>query len=86
MNKYNLRNPNRRPVEERFAEIEAPCTKRAKKLDTTFVTGNNSNPCLSAYKPYGMNGIDSLLVGHFGKVHKGCKQLVCSLANVGAES
>ena len=36
MNKYNPRNPNRRAVEERFAEIEAHYEKRAKKLDATL--------------------------------------------------
>jgi len=46
----------------------------------------NSNPFLSAYKSYGINGIDSLVVGHFGEVNKGFKQLICSLAKVAAES
>ena len=50
MNKYNPRNPNRRAVENRVAEIEAHYTKRAKKLDVTFAAGNNFNPFLSAYK------------------------------------
>jgi len=50
-------NANRRSVERRVAEIEAHYTKRAKKLDATFAAGNNSNPFLSAYKSYGMNGI-----------------------------
>jgi len=50
MNKYNPRNSNRRAVEKRVAEIEAHYTKRAKKLDTTFAAGNNSNPFFSAYK------------------------------------
>jgi len=86
MNKYNPRNPNRRAVEKRIAEIEAHYTKRAKKLDATFAAGNNSNPFLSAYKSYGINGIDSLVVGHFGEVNKGFKQLTCSLAKVAAES
>jgi len=86
MNKYNPRNPNRRAVEKRVAEIEAHYTKRAKKLDVTFAAGNNSNPFLSAYKSYGMNGIDSLVVGHFGEVNKGFKQLICSLAKVAADS
>jgi len=49
MNKYNPRNPNRRAVEKRVAEIEAYYTKRAKKVDTTFAAGNNYNPFLSAY-------------------------------------
>ena len=49
MNKYNPRNPSRRAVEKRVAEIEARYTKRAKKLDATFAAGNNSNPFLSAY-------------------------------------
>jgi len=69
MNKYNPRNPNRRAVEKRVTEIEADYTKRAKKLDAAFAAGNNSNPFLSAYKSYGMNGIDSLVVGHFGEVN-----------------
>ena len=86
MNKYNHRNPNRRAVEKRVAEIEANCTKRAKKLDATFAAGNNSNPFLSVYKSYGKNGIDSLVVGHFGEVNKGFKQLICSLAKVAADS
>ena len=51
MNKYNPRNPNRRVVENRVAEIEAHYTKRAKKLDVTFAAGNNSNPFLSAICP-----------------------------------
>jgi len=33
-----------------------------------------------------MNGIDSLVLGHFGEVNKGYKQLICSLAKVAAES
>ena len=86
MNKYNPRNPNRRAVEKRVAEIEANYTRRAKKLDVTFAAGNNSNPFLSAYKSYGMNGIDSLVVGHFGEVNKGFKHLICSLAKVAADS
>ena len=65
--------------EKRVAEIEAHYTKRAKKL-------NSSNPFLSVYKSYGMNGIDSLVVGHFGEVNKGFKQLICSLAKVAEES
>ncbi len=48
MNKYNPRNPDRRAVMKRVAEIEAHCKKRAKKLDVTFAAGNNSNPFLSA--------------------------------------
>ena len=48
MNKYNPRNPNRRAVEKRVAEIEAHYKKRAKTLDATFAAGNNSNPFLSA--------------------------------------
>jgi len=86
MNKYNPRNPNRRPVEKRAAEIEAHYTKRAKKLNATFPAGNNSNPFLSAYKSYGMNGIDSLVVGLIGVVNKGFKKLICFLAKVAAES
>ena len=35
---------------------------------------------------YGINGIDSLVVGHFDEVNKGFKQLICSLAKVAAES
>ena len=70
MNKYNPRNPNRRAVEKRVAEIEAQYKKRATKLDVTFAAGINSNPFLSAFKSYGMNGIDSLVVGHFGEVNK----------------
>ncbi len=73
MNKYNPRNPNRRAVEKRAAENEAHHTKRAKKLDVTFA----ANPFLSAYKSYGINEIDSLVVGHFGEVNKGFKQLIC---------
>jgi len=86
MNKYNPCNPNRRAVEKRVVEIEAYYMKRAKKLDTTFAAGNNPNPFLSAYKSYGMNGTDSLLVGHFGEINKGYEQLICSLAKVAAES
>ena len=33
-----------------------------------------------------MNGIDSLVVGHFGEVNEGFKQLICSLAKVAADS
>ena len=66
-------------MEKRVAEIEAHYTKRAKKLDATFAAGDNSNPFLSAYKSYGINGIDSLVV-------KGFKQLICPLAKVAAES
>ena len=33
-----------------------------------------------------MNGIDLLVVGHFGEVNKGFKQLIYSLAKVAAES
>ena len=36
MNKHNPRNPNRRAVEKRVAEIEAHYMKRVKKLDATF--------------------------------------------------
>ena len=76
MNKYNPRNPSRsrRAVEKRVVEIEANYTKRGKKLDATFAAGNNSNLFLCAYKSYGINGIDSLVVGHFGEVNKGFKQ------------
>ena len=65
MNKYNPRNPSRRAVEKRVAEIEAHYTKRAKKIDATFAAGNNSDPFLSAYKSYSINEIDSLVVGHY---------------------
>jgi len=54
--------------------------------DAAFAAGNNSNPFLSTYKSYGINGIDSLVVGHFGEVNKGSKQSICSLAKVTAES
>ena len=81
MNKYNSRHPNRRAVEN-----EAHYTRRAMKLHFTYVAGNNSNLCLSAFKSYGTNGIDSLVVGHFGEVNKGFKQLICSLAKVAADS
>jgi len=73
MNKYNPRYTNRRAVEKRVAEDKAHYMKRAKKLDATFAAGDNFNPFLSAYKSYGMNGIDSLVVGHFGEVNKGFK-------------
>jgi len=33
-----------------------------------------------------MNGIDSLVVGHFDEVYKGFEQLIYSLAKVAAES
>ena len=33
-----------------------------------------------------MNAIDSLVVGHFGEVNKGFKQLICSLAKMAADS
>ena len=64
-------------MEKRVVDIEAHYTKRAKKLDATFAAGNNSNPFLSAYKS-GTNEIDSLVVGHFGEVNKGFKQLIFS--------
>jgi len=48
--------------------------KRAKKFNATFSAGNSSNLFLSVYKSYGMNGIDSLKVGHFGGVKKGFKE------------
>ena len=67
MNKYNPRDPQRRAMEKRAAEIDAHYTKRAKKLDATSTAGNNFN---SAYKSYGLNGIDMLLVGHFDEVNK----------------
>jgi len=73
MSKSNPRNPNKRSVEKRVAEIEAHYTKRAKMLDVTFAAGNNSNAFLSAHQSYGMNGIDSLVFGHFGEVNKGFK-------------
>jgi len=85
MKKYNPRNPNRKAMEKRVAEIEAYYMERAKKLDATFAADKNSNPFLCAYKSYGMNGIDSLVLGHFGEVNKGFKQLICSLAKVAAE-
>jgi len=47
MNKYNPRDPNRRAVEKRVAEIEGRYMKRTQKLDTTFAAGNNSNQFLS---------------------------------------
>ena len=83
---FKARNPNRRAVEKRVAEIEANYTRRANKLDAAFAAGNNSNPFLSAYKSYGMNGIDSLVIGHFGEVNKGFKQSICSLTKVAADS
>jgi len=53
-------------VEERVAEIEAHYTKQAKKLDVTFAASSSSNNSIfCAYKSYGMNDIDSLVVGHF---------------------
>jgi len=61
-------------VKKRDAEIEAYYTKRAKKLDVIFAAGNSSNPFLSACKSYGMNIIDSLVIGHVGEVNKGIKQ------------
>ena len=33
-----------------------------------------------------MNGIDSFVIGHFGEVNKGFKQLICSLAKQATES
>ena len=74
MNKYNPRNSNRRAMVKKVSEIEAHYMKRAKKLYATVAAGYNSIPFLSAYKSYGMNGIDSLIVGHFGEVNKGFKQ------------
>ena len=40
--------------------------------------------CKTMY--FGMSGIDSLVVGHFGEVNKGFKQLICSLAKVATDS
>jgi len=57
------------------ANIEAHYMKQAKSLDD-FAAGENVNPFLSAYKFYGINGIDSLIVGDFGKVNEGWKQLI----------
>ena len=85
INKYNPRNPNRRAVEKRVAEIEGHYTKRAKKLDANFAAGNNFNPFLSPYKSYGMNGIHALEVGHFDEVNEGFKQAICSLEKVDAD-
>ena len=34
--RQNRRNPNRRAIEKRVADIEAHSTERAKKLDVTF--------------------------------------------------
>ena len=73
-------------MEKRVAEIEAHYTERAKKLHTTFAAGNNSNPFLSAYKSYDINGIDSLVVCHFCEVNKGFKQIICSITKMAAES
>jgi len=86
VNKYKPRNSNRRAVEKSVADVEALYMKQDRKLDATFATDNNSNPFLSANKSYGINGIDSLVVGHFGEVNKGFKQFICSLAKVTAES
>ncbi len=86
MNKYNPRNPNRRAMKKRVADIEAHYLKRAQKLDDTFAAGNNFNPFLSAHKSYGMNGTDSLVLGHVGNINKGFKQLICPLAKVAAQS
>jgi len=55
-------------------------------LYATFAAGNNFNQFLSAYKTHGINGIDSLAVGHFGVISKGFKQFIYSLAKVAAES
>jgi len=52
-------------VEKRAAEIEDYYVKRAKKLDATFAAGGTPNSILSAYRSYGMTGIDSLVVGSF---------------------
>ena len=83
MIKYNPRNPNRRAVERRVAEFEVHYMMRTKKWDAIFAAGNNnSDPFLSAYKSYGINGIDSLAVGHFVEVNEGFKQLSCSLAKM----
>ncbi len=43
-------------------------------------------PLLSACKSYGMDGIDLLVVGHFGEVNKGFKQLIYYLAKAAVES
>jgi len=83
-NKYTPRNPNRRAVEKKVANIEAHYMKRAKNSDD-FAAGKNFNPFLSAYKFYGINVINSLIVGDFGKVNEGWKQLICCLAKVAVE-
>ena len=36
MSKYNPRNPSRRAVDKRVAEIDAHYTRRAKKLDANY--------------------------------------------------
>jgi len=67
-------------VGKRAAEIEAHYVKRAKKFDTTIASGNHSNPFLTTSKCFGMNGIDSLVVGHFGDVNKGFKKIFHKIA------
>jgi len=73
-------------MSKNVAEIEAYYMKRSKKSEATFAAGNYSNAFRYAYKPYGINGIDSLGVGHFGKVKKGFKHLIVCLAKMVAES
>ncbi len=46
----------------------------AEILKSIVINICSKNPLLSAHKSYGMNGIDSLVVGHFGEVNKGFKQ------------
>ena len=60
-----------------FPAAETPFFQR-KQRNVTFAAGNNF---LSAYKSYGMNGIDSLVV----EVNKEFNQLICSLAKVATE-
>ena len=60
--------------------------KRAKNLDVTFATCDDSNPFLTAYRCYCKGGIDSIVVRHFGEMNKGFKQLIYSLAKVTTES
>jgi len=69
MNKHNRRNPTKRVVEKRVAEIDAYFVKLAKIVDVAFATGNDTNPFLRIYTTYGKNGIDSLVGLGVGTIH-----------------
>ena len=68
-------------MEERVAEIELELRSMISLLQLVTILIHSL-----ARKSFGMNGIESLAVGHFGEVNKGFKKLICSLAKVAVES